>query len=52
MIVIHGPGKDHVDADALSRIPDSVDYYANYTNNIVRSWCPTVGVLSVRAVWV
>ena len=34
MIVIHRPGKDHVNADALSRIPDLVDYCANYTNNI------------------
>ena len=34
MIVIQRPGKDHVNADALSRIPDSVDYCANYTNNI------------------
>ena len=34
MIVVHRPGKDHVNADALSRIPDSVDYCVNYTNNI------------------
>ena len=34
IIVIHRPGKEQVHADALSRIPDSVDYCANYTNNI------------------
>ena len=34
MTVIHRPGKLHTNADALSRIPDSVEYCGNYTNNV------------------
>ena len=34
MIVVHRPGKDNVNADALLRIPDLINYCVNNTNNI------------------
>ena len=40
MIVTHRPGKLHVNADAFSHIPDSVECYGNYSNNIDVSQLP------------
>ena len=34
MVVVHRPGKFHVNADALSRIPDTLKYCENYNNNM------------------
>ena len=34
MTVIHRPRKLHTNADALSRIPDSIKYCGNYINNV------------------
>ena len=40
MSVVHGAGKLHVNADALSRIPDNFDYYVNYKAGVPLSSLP------------
>lgn len=34
MCIIHRPGREHVNADSLSRIPDTLDPCPNYTGNV------------------
>ena len=34
MVVLHRPGKLHLNADALSRIPDDLEYCGNFKNNV------------------
>ena len=34
MVVVHRPGKYHVNADTLSQIPDTLKYCENYNNDM------------------
>ena len=40
MVVIHRPGKEHVNADALSRIPDPLTYCDNYVADVTIEQLP------------
>ena len=35
MVIVHHPGSQHMNADALSRIPDDIELCRNYNSNVI-----------------